>query len=385
MAVDFLTPGAMQAPAEEAPTFSWADATQKASYFALVGLSALLVYSYWNMFELTAQVWEKPQYSHGYIIPLIALYLMWFRRPNPVAQEPPRGGQEETFLNLMPASQFRQAIVGGGLVATGIGWWLENHLLEGLGWAILCVGGLAYVLIGQPFFKVSTAARYTGAGILLAGYALRILVAAEYEIEPLNRMSFVVALFGVFLLVGGWRLIAWAGPAVGFLLFMYPLPTMLERPLLGWLQRVAAALSEVVLVILGQPVVRNGSVIIVDGMEMEVAEACSGMRMMTIFLGLAVAMVFLIKRPWWDRFTVLLSAIPIALFVNILRIVVTALLFRVFDSELAHKMVHDFAGFGMMIPALGLLYLEQTVLAKLTVPEEGIEARAIGMGPAPIR
>ena len=61
--------------------------------------------------------------------------------------------------------------------------------------------------------------------------------------------------------------------------------------------------------------------------ELLIADACSGLRMLTIFCALAVAMVFLIERPWWDKFIILFSAVPIALIVNIIRISVTGILY----------------------------------------------------------
>lgn len=385
MAVDFLQPGAQAAaPEEEQAVFSWADSYQKLSYGALVALVGLLVYSYWNMLEYVSEFWQKDQYSHGYIIPLIALYLMWDRRPNKAAQEPPRGEAEETFFGLMPASTFGRAIAIAGAAVTGLGWLLQNYPLEGIGWAVLCVGGLAYVMIGQPFAKVSDPTRYIGLAILLAGYALRIIVAAEYEIEPLNRYSFLICLLGAFVLVGGWRLAAWAGPAVGFLFFMYPLPSIIEKPLLMNMQLLAAVLSEVVLVILGQPVIRQGAVISVDGIPLEVATACSGMRMLTIFIGLSVALVLLIKRPWWDKFTILLTAIPIAIFVNVVRIVLISLTYRMTENEVVREVMHNQGGLSMIFFAMGLLYLEQALLDRLTVAEEGIDSQSMGGGPLPI-
>ncbi len=392
MANDFLTPGvalpsrggasASQAAVGHPTVFSWDDSYQRYSYLALVGFTSLLVYSYWNMLESTSAFWARDQYSHGWLMPLIATYLMWTRRPNPSAQEPRGDQKEETFLNVVPASLFRNGMlaVGAGLIAVGY-FLLASPMLQGAGVAVICLSMMAYVLIGQPFERIADSDRWIGLAILLASYAMRILLAAEFEIEPLNRMAFLVALFGLFLMVGGWRLILWAGPAIGFLFFMYPIPSVIEQPLLLGLQKLAAIASEVVLTILGLPVVREGYKIVVDGVPLEVAEACSGLRMVTIFGGLALAVALLIRRPWWDRFVILLSALPIALIVNITRIVVTSLLYTSFpDSEILHQLVHDFAGFAMMPLALGLLYLELKILSMLSTPEDGLELHSTNVG-----
>ncbi|MEQ8848400.1 exosortase/archaeosortase family protein [Botrimarina sp.] len=377
MASNFASPvspiGLAGARPEERATFSWSDTYQRYSYFALVGLVALLVYSYWNMLALTAPFWDNAQYSHGYLVPFIALYVMWAMRPNPEAQEPPEGAQEATFLGLMPAFQFWTVTAGASLAALVAGYFLKIPLLQGVGLAAVCLSTMAYVLIGQPFQRVSAAERWIGLAMLLAAYGARLWASSIY-MDPLDRYSFLLAMLGVFVMVGGWGLLKWAGPAVGFLFFMYPLPSAFEQSFLLYLQKLAAVASEVVLTILSQPVVRQGNKIIVDGIPLEVAEACSGLRMVTIFGGFAVAVALLIKRPWWDRVIILLSALPIALIVNITRIVATALLYRLFpEGETIHQLIHDYAGLAMMPIAMGLLYLELKILSSLTQEEGGIE------------
>jgi exosortase len=358
-----------------AESFSWADAYQKYSYLGLLGLTGLLIYSYWNMLENTSAFWQSDQYSHGWIVPIIALYLMWTMRPNPAAQDPPEGMAQETFLGLMPASLFGQAAAGIGAATTAGGLALGSPLMQGVGIAVVCLAGLAYVLIGQPFERVAAGERWIGLAMLIGAYAMRIFLGANLYMEPANRLSFLLALFGAFLMVGGWSLLRWTGAAIGFLIFMYPLPSAIEQSLLMGLQKLAAIASEVVLTILSQPVVRDGNTISVDGFPLEVAEACSGLRMVTIFGGFAVACALLMKRPWWDKLIVLLSAIPIALIVNVARIVTTALLFRIFpEGEAIHQLIHDYAGLAMMPLAMGLLYIELKLLSLLSVEDEGIDS-----------
>ncbi|TWT88710.1 Transmembrane exosortase [Pseudobythopirellula maris] len=370
--------------------FSWEDAPQRIAYFLLVGLTAALLYSYWNMLQLTSEAWNQPQYSHGFIIPLIALYMMWSMRPNPGAQEGPVE-QRESLMGLCDADTLRNGSMACGLVAV-VGYFSGISLLTGLAgiaFALLCIGMLAYILLGQPLSGVTSAERWIGLAVIVAAYAARI-IAAKYSMDPVDRLSFVVALFGLFVLVGGWRLISWAGPAVGFLLFMYPLPTVIEGRLMPNLQKLAAVCSEISLTILGLPVVRQGNSIFVDGMPLNIAEACSGLRMLTIFIAMTVAMAFLIKRPWWDKLIMLLSAIPIAIVSNVLRILAIALLFMVIPTdwhmfgvdmeEVFHRTVHDYAGYAMMIPALGLLFIELKLLSLLSVQEEGIEIHSTGVG-----
>jgi exosortase len=176
------------------------------------------------------------------------------------------------------------------------------------------------------------------------------------------------------------NIIRWAGPALGFLVFMFPLPTRIEHTVLIRLQTLAAMCSTFVLQTLGVPAYRSGNVINISGMDLFIADACSGLRMLTIFCALAVAMVFLIERPWWDKFIILLSAVPIALVVNIVRITVTGLLYMWVgpDNKFVQHLAHDWAGYFMMPLALGLLWLELQILERLTIPVEAAQLRPIG-------
>jgi exosortase len=167
-------------------------------------------------------------------------------------------------------------------------------------------------------------------------------------------------------------MLRWAGPALGFLVFMFPFPAMLENTMLIELQRRASAMSTMVLQTLGIAAARQGNTITIDTLAtpLEVAEACSGLRMLTIFGAMSVAMVMIIDRPWWDKLVILLSAVPIALASNVIRIVTTALLYLAFgqDTPWLNQIIHDWAGFAMMPIGLGLLWIELAILSRLTIP-----------------
>jgi exosortase len=233
-----------------------------------------------------------------------------------------------------------------------------------------------------PFGPVPTRERWIGVALIAIGLSAR-LFAAKYAINPIDRLSFIPSIFGIFMLVGGVQVIRWAWPALLFLVFMFPLPTTLEVNVLNRLQRLATISSTFVLQTIGVSAFRNGNLISIPGLTtpMNVAESCSGLRMATIFGALAVAMVFVIERPWWDKFVILLSAIPIALIVNIVRITVTALLYLVAgpNNLAVQKICHDYAGLVIMMPlAMALLWLELQVLERVTVPVDTVQLRPVG-------
>ncbi|QDT71258.1 Transmembrane exosortase (Exosortase_EpsH) [Lacipirellula limnantheis] len=223
----------------------------------------------------------------------------------------------------------------------------------------------------RPLTDAPPLERWIGVGIVAASLGLRVF-AAYYDYNNFERLSFIGALLGVCLLVGGRSMIRWAWLPIAFLLFMYPLPSVVENTLLMRLQTLASIFSTWTLQLLGVAASRQGNTIHVDTLKdaLEVAEACSGLRMLTIFGAMSVALAMIIDRPWWDKLIILLSAIPIALASNVIRIVLTALLNIAFgqDTPWLNQIVHDWAGLAMMPIGLGLLWIELAILSRLTIP-----------------
>ena len=247
-------------------------------------------------------------------------------------------------------------------------WWKDP--LYSHGYLVPAISAFLFYLRYRPLQVIPNQERLIGLGIIVGSLAVRVW-ASHMDMNPLDRLSYVVALLGVCQLVGGFGMMRWAGPAIGFLIFMFPLPSFFEQSILLYLQKLAAISSTWVLQLLGAPALRDGNRIMIDQVPLEVADACSGLRMSTIFGAMALAVAIIIRRPWWDRLTIIVLAIPTALVTNIIRITITALLYMVFpDSELIHKFVHDWAGLAMMPVALGLLWIEVQILEMITVPIE---------------
>ncbi len=227
----------------------------------------------------------------------------------------------------------------------------------------------------QPFRDVPMWQRWLGVGLIAIGTLMRV-VGGITVVFVADNFSFIPCVLGIFLIVGGLPCLKWAGPAACFLLFMYPLPRVAEEKIMYPLQKLATMCSNVVLVTLGVDSVREGNLITLASRSepLNVAEQCSGLRMLTIFTALAVAMALLFtEKTWWERAIIVLSAVPIALAVNVFRITLTGILYNMnVNQELADKIFHDLAGWIMMPLALGLLYLEIYVMGKLfvDVPQE---------------
>ena len=221
---------------------------------------------------------------------------------------------------------------------------------------------------------VAISARLAGLLLLAAAFGLR-LFAASYRIVTIDMYTFVPAICGVFILLGGWSVFRWAWAPLMFLIFMYPLPDEATRYLLGPLQTTATMVSTFALQTLGLEAYREGNQIVIGEMHLGVVDACSGLRMLTIFCALSVGLVMVGRRSWWENAIILASAIPIALAVNSIRITVTGVLYQVADTEFAERVFHDWAGLVMMPMAMAMLWAEQYILSNVFLAE--IEGPAV--------
>ena len=202
-------------------------------------------------------------------------------------------------------------------------------------------------------------------------FARRYNIAAEW----LQGLSLVVNLCGAAVLLGGWPALRWLWPAVAFLMFMFPLPYKVEVKAAWELQKVASIASEFLLQTVGYPTYREGIVLHVKDQILRVEEACSGLSMLLTFLALATGMAMLVKRPWLDRGLILASAVPVAVLSNVLRIVLTGILYNEAGKELGDRVFHDFAGWMMMPLALAILWGELKLLDWVFVDHGGRASR----------
>lgn len=205
--------------------------------------------------------------------------------------------------------------------------------------------------------------------ILLAQGARFFGLAFVYE--SAERYSLVLTIAGLVLLIAGrqifWRL-RWI---LLFLLLAVPLPGMVHNLISGPLQSLATAGAVFTLELFGVTVVREGHVMVLNHeVSVAVAEACSGLRMLTAFVVVAATLAYVVKRPSWQKAVLVLSSVPVALMCNLARLVVTAVLFMVASSELAERFFHDFAGLTMMPLAVLMLMGELWLMAKLVLEEK---------------
>ncbi len=223
-----------------------------------------------------------------------------------------------------------------------------------------------------------------GVAALLAAQAVR-FAGLYYGSAALERYSIVLTIAAVVLLAAGPRVFWRVRWVMAFLLLMVPLPTRVHESVLLPLQGAATSIAVFVMELLGFFVSRQGNVIRLDErFAVAVAEACSGLRMLSAFVFVMAVLVALIRRPLWQKALVLASSVPLAVAANALRIAATAILMYWTNDPTLEDRIHSIAGFVMMpvavAAAFGLLRV-LAVLAPDSVESESGRDGAAGAAP----
>ena len=240
----------------------------------LVGLVLLVVY--WKILgALVGQWWDDANYSHGFLVPIFCLYLVWRQR---------------AYLRRLPV---QGSLIGLAVILAGIG--------------ILLVGDL-------------------GADNFLMRSSL-IIVVAGLVLFHLGRRIFRQVLF-----------------PLAFLFFMVPLPGVIFYAITFPLQNLAARQAAWMLETLGIPVLLDGNVIHLAQLTLGVTEACSGIRSLIALFAAAVAWAYLLLPVGWPMFLFVATTLPITIFANAARVVLTGLIGQEFGVDYASGFFHEFAG-----------------------------------------
>jgi len=277
----------VQTSAETQPVSSERGQPRLQAFAVVLILAALLGAVYWKILgALVAQWWDDPNYSHGFLVPLFSLYLVW---------------QQRATLRSLPR---HGSLVGILVILTGIG--------------LLLLGDL-----GAENFLMRSSLIVIVAGLILF---------------HLGTQVFRVLLF-----------------PLGFLFFMVPLPGVIFYAVTFPLQRLAAEQAAWILDMLGIPVLLDGNIIHLAQLSLGVTEACSGIRSMISLLAGAMAWAYLLLPGGWSMAVFAAATVPITIFANAARVVLTGLIGQHFGVEYASGFFHEFAGWAIFIFAFACL------------------------------
>ena len=169
----------------------------------------------------------------------------------------------------------------------------------------------------------------------------------------------------------GWEKIKAMGFALIVMVAMFPLPNFLNVRISLQLQLISSKLGVWMIHLYGMSAYREGNVIDLGFTQLQVVEACSGLRYIMPLIILSLILAYWFKAHIWKRAVLFLSSIPLAIFVNSFRIAATGVLYSVFGEKVAEGFFHGFSGWLIFIFAIPFLLFEMWILKKLPPRIEG--------------
>ena len=288
----------LAAPFRGEPVERYGSAVSPISWGPVIVICALLVVLYDHIGIKLVRDWgDLPDFSHGYLIPFFAAFLLWDKRVE---------------LRSLPVTPDWGGIwlVALGLFELLLGVFGADLFLQRTSFIVLAAG-LVWTLLGRPI---------------------------------LSAVKFV---FFVLLLAIPWP---------GILLNQITFPLQLR----------ASVLASSLLQMAQVPVLQDGNIIQLPAMQLEVAEACSGIRSLMSLFTVAVIYGYFLERKTWKRVVLALASVPIAVAANVARIFGTGLCVQYWDPDKAKGFFHEFSGFVMFLVSLCLLYLVHSVMRLMT-------------------
>lgn len=287
----------------------------------IVGVGGL--FWHWILRQHWHSMNAPSDWGHAYIIPLISAYLVWRER-----EEVIRTPVTTFWPGLLP---FLLGI-GAYFVSVVI---IKNHMLQGMS-VVLTIAGISLLLCGPRMFRL----------LFL----------------PIAYLVFAITISEMIMIKITFQLQLIASQGAGFLLSV-----------LGPLLDLSVEVDGNTLIVTP----KGGS-----PMPLNVAEACSGMRMVIAFVALAGAVALISARHWWQRVAVIVLSLPVAIFMNVIRVAILGIASK-YSGELAKGDAHMLIGTLLLVP--GLMLFLGVVWALSKVVDEPEAKKVYTTKPIPTR
>jgi exosortase len=250
-------------------------------------------------------------------------------------------------------------------------WWSDPDY--GHGFLVPLFAG--YVLWRERTRWMAVPLEPSNFGLLVMLGAVVILLAGSLGAELfLSRFSLIVLLTGMILFLAGWKMLRAVAFPLGFLLVMIPIPVIIYNQITFPLQLIASRFAASSLQLFHVPVLREGNLLVLPNVTLEVVEACSGIRSLMSLIALALAYGYLAEDRRWARWALVLLMFPIAVVSNGLRIMGTGILTYTFGPQAAEGFFHVFSGWVIFLVALVLMFAVHRLLRRIGAPNERANA-----------
>ncbi len=179
----------------------------------------------------------------------------------------------------------------------------------------------------------------------------------------LLRLSLIFTLIGLALLFVGYQSTKIMLTPILLLIFSFPLPPIVQATLTIKLQLLSSQLGVFLIRACDIPVYLEGNVIDLDSYQLQVVEACSGLRYLFPLMSLAFICAYLYQVSFWKKTLIFLTSIPITLFMNSFRIGIIGILVEYWGIAAAEGFIHDFEGWIVFMICFAILFIEMWLLS----------------------
>lgn len=196
---------------------------------------------------------------------------------------------------------------------------------------------------------------------LLAGTLLFWLGELSGEFFTLY-VSFWLVVIGLTWLHLGWKRIRTIWFPLAMMLTMFPLPNFINTRITLKLKLLSSQLGVWLMQMWGMSAYREGNIIDLGFTQLQVVDACSGLRYLFPLIVLGILLAYFYKARFWKKVIIVLSTIPLSIITNSLRIALTGLLYEVWGPRVAEGFFHGFSGWFIFMFSFGILLLEMKLL-----------------------
>ena len=219
---------------------------------------------------------------------------------------------------------------------------------------------------------------------VLASAVLLFLVGRLGALETLVYFSIWLSLTGIILLIFGVRSLKVLGLPLLVLLFIVPAPAFISRLLSFNLRLLSSAIAVKLLHVLGTPAFREGNIIDLGTLKLEVADACSGLRYLFPTILMALVWGYLFSKELLERIFLVVLAVPISILVNALRLVIQPFLVQYISPAFGEGFYHEFFGWLVFIFSAILLFSLSRLLTRIIRPRTGVTTHGAGASAPPV-
>jgi exosortase D (VPLPA-CTERM-specific) len=264
-----------------------------------------------------------------------------------------------------------ELIAAGVLFASSLGglytvWRLQPEYSHGLLLPLLS----AFLIWRQrdELRRLPFTGSWTGLGLIAVGLLLR-FIGQSTTMATFEHYAFLFVIYGLVLSLTGPAVFRRLWMPLLLLVFAVPLPSFLNNPLSLQLQLLSSQLGVWVIRAAGISVLLEGNIIDLGNYQLEVAEACSGLRYLFPLMTLAFILACGFRGALWKRIVIFLSSIPITVVMNSLRIGFIGITVDHWGAQMAEGGLHGFEGFFVFMLSTVALLLVAYALARLASPK----------------